>query len=136
MAKNANISTETRDLVESLVSAGKPYSQIAAVLLALDHAKNGKDAERILAALGVSKGGSTRRGFLDNFYAFLQEGPKTQTESWNWVRENGSKNSVRWFVTHDKVRELANQLHANLGGNEIPVNDVTNLVDQIKKIAG
>lgn len=48
----------------------------------------------------------------DLMYSYLADAPRTEEELRSWIKENGTENTMRWFRAHDKVRQLANQLHA------------------------
>lgn len=63
-------------------------------------------------ALYKELGGSTRRaGFTNEFYNWLKEGVRTMEEVEEYVKENGSANTVRNLRHYQGVAELANSIH-------------------------
>jgi hypothetical protein len=56
-------------------------------------------------------GGGTRTTFLSDFYDALVENPAmTEGEADEFIKENGTANTIRWAKTHQKAREMANKI--------------------------
>jgi hypothetical protein len=57
------------------------------------------------------KEGGTRTTFLSDFYAALLENPSmTEEEAHQFIVDHGTANTLRWEKSHQKVRQLANDL--------------------------
>jgi hypothetical protein len=100
---------ETKKFIANLVDANKSYSAIESALVTLDHAKDKAEAQKLLADAGVEKG--QKKAIIDEMYSFLEEKARTEEELKLWIEQNGTDNTMRWFKTHDKARQLANKIH-------------------------
>jgi len=58
-------------------------------------------------------GAQKRSGFRANFYAFLQEGPKTEGEAKSFIEDNGSKNDAKNVGHYLAIYELAEFVRTN-----------------------
>ena len=103
---NANV----KKLIDTLNAKGKSYSQIQTTLVALDHAESASKAAELLKEAGIEKG--KKVAILDAMYDYLKEAPRTEEEFKAWVEANGTENTMRWIKTHDKARQMANEIHA------------------------
>lgn len=107
---NATIKKFVKDMANRKVA----YSKAKAALEAVGHADSAKAADAILAEFGYEKS-TQKRGIQARMYEFLLNNPTVSEEEFhNWIVENGTPNTLRWEKSHQKVRELTNELYNNL----------------------
>lgn len=97
---------EIKKLITDLNAKGKSYSTIRNVLLGMDHAKNAKEADKLLAEAKIEKG--RKIGIIDAMYDFLIQEKRSELDLKTWIDQNGTENTIRWIKSHDKARVAIN----------------------------
>lgn len=69
-------------------------------------------AIQIRTAIAKERGDTEQRGnIFQSMLDYLVEAPRTEAEFTEWVKTNGSENTMRWIKTHDKMRVAINKVH-------------------------
>jgi len=122
------MNTDIQKLISDLSAKGKSYSNIATVLVTMDHAKNKTEANKLLDEAGIQKTAG-KRGITDRMYDFLAEEKRTKEELEAWVKEHGTANTLRWLSTHQKVRELVNRVRDEVAAKSGVVTDTVEVIE-------
>lgn len=99
-----------KSAVAQLVESVKDTSEKSAAALIRAYGK--KHDLEVYKAPKASKGG-TRTTFTGDYYDALLENPKmTEEQAHEIIVEKGTPNTLRWEKTHQKVRQLVNDIAA------------------------
>ena len=117
--------TKQIEVVEETIEAIANLSKNDAItILITEHGYDFTQAQAIYKEHGAGIRASKSGGFND-VLAFLQAEPRTQSEFYGYVIDNGTKNEARWISQRDSIRKLAIAIYVKGGYDfvESPASD-------------
>lgn len=107
---------ERSEILSELVSKEIANVKKARGFLAYEFEIEGKEATSLLVEAGITSSRSmdgklTRGGILD----FLGEAPRTEKEFYSFLRDECTKNEMRWVAQTNGVRLLTISIYEKLG---------------------